>query len=254
MRVLLIEDDTGTAEAISGCLRADGSICDSLHLGEEALEISRLYEYDIIILDLLLPDIDGHELLKKLRMARIRTPVLILSGMQDVGDRVKALGFGADDYLTKPFSYTELSARIQAIVRRSRGHAEPQIRIGELTVNLEARTATAAEKTLKLTGKEYQILELLALRRGITINKEMFLNYMYGGIDEPEIKIVDVFMCKLRRKISDTLGRPHAGVEYIETVWGRGYVLKAPGEEAAPFELHTPDEEEKAPAYEVARG
>ena len=228
MRVLLVEDDTSLARSIEMMLKSEGLICDTTDLGEDGLEIGKLYDYDIIILDLMLPDIDGYEVLRRLRQARVKTPILILSGLSEPDNKVKGLGFGADDYLTKPFDKDELIARIQAIVRRARGHSESVIRTGKLVVNLNARTVEADGKPLHLTGKEYGILELLSLRKGTTLTKEMFLNHLYGGMDEPELKIIDVFVCKLRKKLAAATD----GDNYIETVWGRGYVLRDPtGEE-----------------------
>ncbi len=224
MRVLLVEDDSATAKSIELMLRSEGYVCDSTDLGEDGLEIGKLYDYDIIILDLMLPDIDGYEVLRRLRSARVKTPTLILSGLSDADDKIKGLGVGADDYLTKPFDKRELVARIQAIVRRAKGHSDSIIRTGKLTVNLDARTVEVDNQQIHLTGKEYGILELLSLRKGTTLTKEMFLNHLYGGMDEPELKIIDVFVCKLRKKLSTATG----GDNYIETVWGRGYVLRDP--------------------------
>ena len=222
MRVLLVEDDSSTAKTIELSLRSEGFVVDTTDLGEDGLEIGKLYDYDLIILDLMLPDMDGYEVLRRLRAAHIITPILILSGLTEISDKVKGLGFGADDYLTKPFNKNELIARVQAIIRRSKGHAESIIRTGRMMVNLQARTVEVDGKSIRLTGKEYSILELLSLRKGSTLTKEMFLNHLYGGIDEPELKIIDVFICKLRKKLSDALD----GENYIETVWGRGYVLR----------------------------
>ncbi|WP_286791524.1 response regulator transcription factor, partial [Thalassospira sp. UBA4513] len=192
MRVLLVEDDNTYADSIELMLKSEGMVIDTTDLGEDGLEIGKLYDYDIILLDLMLPDIDGYEVLRRLRDARVETPVLILSGLTETEDKVKGLGFGADDYLTKPFEKTELLARVQAIVRRSRGHAQSMISTGKLNVNLDARTVDVDGKPLHLTGKEYGILELLSLRKGTTLTKEMFLNHLYGGMDEPELKIIDV--------------------------------------------------------------
>jgi len=224
MRVLLIEDDSATAASIELMLKSEGFICDTTDLGEDGLEIGKLYDYDIIVLDLMLPDIDGYEVLRRLRAARVRTPILILSGMAELDNKIKGLGFGADDFLAKPFDRRELIARIQAIVRRAKGHSESLIRTGKLTVNLDSRTVEAEGAPLHLTGKEYGILELLSLRKGTTLTKEMFLNHLYGGMDEPELKIIDVFVCKLRKKLAVATH----GDNYIETVWGRGYVLRDP--------------------------
>ncbi len=230
MRVLLVEDDTSTAKSIELMLKSEGYIVDITDLGEDGLEIGKIYEYDIIILDLMLPDMDGYEVLKRLRAAKVETPILILSGLTELDNKLKGLGFGADDYLTKPFDKRELIARIQAIVRRSQGHAQSEIVVGKVRVNLDTRTVDVEGKSLHLTGKEYGILELLSLRKGTTLTKEMFLNHLYGGMDEPEVKIIDVFICKLRKKIQDLTG----GDNYIETVWGRGYVLRDPNEDKKP--------------------
>ncbi len=224
MRVLLVEDDTSLAKSIQMVLAKDGYVCDTTDLGEDGLEIGKLYDYDIIVLDLMLPDIDGYEVLRRLRAAKVQTPILILSGLTEPDMKIKGLGFGADDYLTKPFNTGELLARIQAIVRRSKGHAQSVIRTGKLTVNLDNRSVEVDNQPIHLTSKEYGILELLSMRKGTTLTKEMFLNHLYGGMDEPELKIIDVFVCKLRKKLSAATG----GVNYIETVWGRGYVLKGP--------------------------
>lgn len=226
MRVLLVEDDSSTARSIELALAAEGIVCDTAELGEEGLEIGKIYDYDIILLDLMLPDIDGFEVLLRLRAAKVKVPILILSGLSGSEQKIKGLGFGADDYLTKPFNRGELIARIQAIVRRSKGHSESVITIGEVSLNLDSRTVEVAGKPLHLTSKEYAILELLALRKGTILTKEMFLNHLYGGIDEPELKIIDVFVCKLRKKLANASG----GKNYIETVWGRGYILKEPTE------------------------
>jgi len=224
MRVLLVEDDAATAAGIGLMLKKESFVCDKTDLGEDGLEIGKLYDYDIIILDLMLPDIDGYEVLRRLRAARVHTPILILSGLAELDHKLKGLGFGADDFLTKPFDRRELLARIQAIVRRSKGHSASEIRTGKLTVNLDSRMVTADDRPLHLTAKEYGIVELLSLRKGMTLTKEMFLNHLYGGMDEPDLKIIDVFICKLRKKLAQATGGDH----YIETVWGRGYVLRDP--------------------------
>ncbi len=224
MRVLLVEDDSSTAKSIELMLKSEGYIIDVTDLGEDGLDLGKIYDYDIIILDLMLPDMDGYDVLKAFRAAKVETPILILSGLSTLDDKLKGLGFGADDYLTKPFDKRELIARIQAIVRRSQGHAHSVIETGDIKVNLDSRTIEAAGKPLHLTGKEYAILELLSLRKGSTLTKEMFLNHLYGGMDEPEVKIIDVFICKLRKKLADATD----GTNYIETVWGRGYVLRDP--------------------------
>jgi two-component system cell cycle response regulator CtrA len=224
MRVLLIEDEPTTATAIELTLTTEGFNVYSTDLGEEGLDLGKLYDYDIILLDLNLPDMHGYDVLKKLRTARVQTPVLIISGIGEMDSKLRSFGYGADDYVTKPFHREELSARIHAVVRRSKGHSQSVVTTGKLAVNLDAKTVDVDGARVHLTGKEYAMLELLSLRKGITITKEMFLNHLYNGVDEPEIKIVDVFMCKLRKKLTLATG----GANYIETVWGRGYMLRDP--------------------------
>jgi two-component system, cell cycle response regulator CtrA len=224
MRVLLVEDDPTTAKSIELMLTHANLNVYTTDLGEEGIDLAKLYDYDLILLDLNLPDMNGHEVLRQLRLSRIDTPILILTGDDGTESKLKSFGFGADDYLTKPFHREELVARIHAIIRRSKGHAQSIIRTGQIAVNLDAKTVEVAGNTVHLTGKEYQMLELLSLRKGTTLTKEMFLNHLYGGMDEPELKIIDVFICKLRKKLAEATG----GFNYIETVWGRGYVLRDP--------------------------
>ena len=224
MRVLLVEDDPTTSKSIELMLSHANLNVYSTDMGEEGIDLAKLYDYDLILLDLNLPDMNGHEVLRQLRLARIDTPILILSGEDDTENKLKGFGFGADDYLTKPFHREELVARIHAIIRRSKGHAQSIIKTGSIAVNLDAKTVEVDGTAVHLTGKEYQMLELLSLRKGTTLTKEMFLNHLYGGMDEPELKIIDVFICKLRKKLSEATG----GDNFIETVWGRGYVLRDP--------------------------
>lgn len=224
MRILLVEDDPATSRSIELMLTHASLNVYCTDLGEEGIDLAKLYDYDLILLDLNLPDMNGHEVLRQLRLARIETPILILSGSDDSESKLKGFGFGADDYMTKPFHREELVARIHAIIRRSKGHAQSVIRTGVISVNLDAKTVDVNGDMVHLTGKEYQMLELLSLRKGTTLTKEMFLNHLYGGMDEPELKIIDVFICKLRKKLAEATG----GQNLIETVWGRGYVLREP--------------------------
>ena len=224
MRILLVEDDPTTSRSIELMLTHANLNVYCTDMGEDGIDLAKLYDYDLILLDLNLPDISGHEVLRQLRLARVETPILILSGMDDTEAKIKGFGFGADDYLTKPFHREELVARIHAIIRRSKGHSQSVIRTGAVNVNLDAKTVDVDGAAVHLTGKEYQMLELLSLRKGTTLTKEMFLNHLYGGMDEPELKIIDVFICKLRKKQAEATG----GQNYIETVWGRGYVLREP--------------------------
>lgn len=222
MRVLLVEDDPTTSRSIELMLTHANLNVYCTDLGEDGIDLAKLYDYDLILLDLNLPDMSGHEVLRQLRLSRVETPILILTGADDTESKIKSFGFGADDYLTKPFHREELVARIHAIIRRSKGHSQSVIRTGLVNVNLDAKTVEVEGNAVHLTGKEYQMLELLSLRKGTTLTKEMFLNHLYGGMDEPELKIIDVFICKLRKKLALACG----GENYIETVWGRGYVLR----------------------------
>jgi two-component system cell cycle response regulator CtrA len=221
MRVLLIEDDSAMARSVELMLRSEGLYIYSTDSGEEGIDLGKLYDYDVIVLDLTLPDMTGFEVVKALRVAKVRTPILILSGNSVVESKIKALNNGADDYMVKPFQKDELVARIHAVIRRSKGHSQSMVVTGDLTVNLDTKTVDVAGQPLHLTGKEYQILELLSLRKGTTLSKAVFLNHLYGDTEEPDMKIIDVFICKLRKKLTHATGDGH-----IETVWGRGFVLR----------------------------
>ncbi len=225
MRVLYIEDNKATADTIAMILRSQGYVCDTEELGEDGMEIAKLYDYDVILLDLMLPDMDGLEVLRRLRSARVQTPIIILSALAETPSRLKGFGQGADDYLVKPVNKRELLARIQAVVRRSKGHCDSVIQIGRLAVNIYTRSVTIDGQPLHLTQKEYCILELLALRQGMVQSKDTLMNHLYGGAEEPAFKILDVFVCKLRKKLLALCGE-----NYIETHWGRGYLMRAPDE------------------------
>ncbi|MGZ3278803.1 MAG: response regulator transcription factor [Caulobacteraceae bacterium] len=222
MRILIIEDDEIVASTLELFLRSEGFRTHTETLGEEALEVARHYEYDAILMDLNLPDISGVDVLRKLRLNKVVTPVLVLSGQTDLDTKIKCLGAGADDYLAKPVHHAELGARLRAVVRRAKGHAQSIIQIGNLAVNLDIKAAEIDGERVPLSSKEYQLLELLALRRGTTLTKETFLNHLYGEMDEPEAKIIDVFVCKLRKKLAAYTN----GENYIETVWGQGYLIR----------------------------
>lgn len=224
MRVLLIEDNPTTSRAIELMLTYANMNVFCAGDGAEGIDLGKLYDYDIILLHLGLPDMSGHEVLRQLRLARVQTPVVVVSGSTDIENKLKAFGFGADDYLTKPFHHEELVARILAIIRRSKGYSQSTIQTGQMTLNLDAKTVEVAGKQLHLTGREYQMLEIMSLRKGTTLTKEMFLNYLYADMDEPGLKIIDVFVCKIRKKIA----RATCGANYIQTVWGRGYILNDP--------------------------
>jgi two-component system cell cycle response regulator CtrA len=221
VRTLLIEDNALLATSVERILTSAHIICDTIDTGEEGAEVGRIYDYDIILLDLTLPDISGFDVLRQLRRSAVKTPIVIISGCADTAGKIKALELGADDYLTKPFEPRELIARIQAIVRRSRGHSDPVIRTGRLAVDLTARVAKVDDRPLPLPPKEYAILELLSLHKGRTLDKTTFLDHLYGGVDEPDLKIIDVFICKLRKRLKTATG----GEQYLLTDWGHGHML-----------------------------
>src|SRR3954463_1010462 len=224
MRLLLIEDDPTVTKSIELMLRSEDIDVQTTEMGQDGLDLGSVFLYDLILLDLNLPDMSGFDVLRSLRLGRIKTPVLILSGLSDIEHKVKGLGFGADDYLTKPFQSDELIAGIRAILRRSVDQVESVIRCGDLTLKLDQKRAEMGRRDVGLTTKEYRMLELLAMRQGTPITKDMFLSHLYGGMDEPDQKIIDVFICKLRKKLMQASG----GRNYIETIWGRGYVLRDP--------------------------
>lgn len=222
MRVLLIDQDKSANQALTFFLKNKGLVVDSAFSGEEGIELLRLYDYDLILMEFFLPDISGNELLKKIRLSGIKTPIMMLSGSVMTAQKISCFNAGADDYIVRPYDRNELFARIQAVIRRSRGYADSVIRVGQMEVNLDTKIVTIDGKVLHLTGKEYALIELLCLRQGMTVSKEQFLNHVYGGMDEPEMKIIDVFLCRIRNKIK----RLSHGKQYVQTVWGRGYILK----------------------------
>ncbi len=231
MRVLIIDQDQSIADGIKFILREEGHISDHAKTGDAGIELERLCEYDVIVLDLVLPDMDGFDILHRLRSNGSQTPIVIISATEDMETKVESLNLGADDFIEKPFHMKELLARVQSIVRRSQGHSSSAIQVGRLKVDLRRNIASINGEMLHVTNKEYAILELLVIRKGVMISKEMFLNHLYGGIDEPEIKIVDVFMCRLRKKIAHFTG----GDSFIQTVWGRGYMLADPQEGSSDY-------------------
>lgn len=224
MKVLIVEDDNLVAESISLALKKEGISSDIEAYGEEVIDLLKTYSYDLIILDLMLPDINGYDVLEKIRTAEDNIPVLILSGLQEADNKIKGLSSGADDYLVKPFNGSELIARVKAIIRRYCGYSTSIIKCGRLSIDLNAKIAYINKRQVKITNKEYEILELLALKKGRVMTKDMFFNHLYSGIDEPDFKIIDVFICKLRKKLSQESG----GINFIETIWGRGYILRDP--------------------------
>ncbi|GBR53090.1 two component response regulator CtrA [Neokomagataea thailandica NBRC 106555] len=243
MRILLVESDLNSATHLTQALRAASYTVDHTALGEEALEMLRHYDYDVVVLELMLNDIEGYDVIRRLRAARISTPVLVLSTLLRPQAKIRAFSMGADDYLTKPHDSGELVARLQAITRRSRGFAEPRLRIANIELDLNSKSVSVSGTPLHLTGKEYAILELLVIRKNSVLTKDAFLNHLYGGIDEPEMKIIDVFICKLRRKLQAA-----KAANLISTVWGRGYILR---EEPNNSSEHIPETAYEQSAFTV---
>ncbi|MGI9452573.1 MAG: response regulator transcription factor [Geminicoccaceae bacterium] len=222
MRALLVDDSPTSANLLRSALDSENFLIEQVESGEEALDVVKLYDFDVMMLEMDLPDMDGSHLVRRMRAADINLPVMVLSGQDCKQAKIDVLNAGADDFLTKPFDSEELIVRLKAMIRRSKGHAGSVIRIGRMAIDLGSRTVEIDDKPLHVTAKEYSILELLALRRGMTLTKETFLDHLYGGMDEPEQKIIDVFICKLRKKIAAVSGHQTA----IRTIWGRGYVLE----------------------------
>ncbi|MDH3660175.1 MAG: response regulator transcription factor [Alphaproteobacteria bacterium] len=237
MRALLVDDDVTSASLLKLALQSENMMVERVEAGLEALEMVKVYDFDVMILELDLPDIAGDKLVRRMRAADINLPMMMLSKIDDKAAKIDAFNAGVDDYVTKPFDREELVVRLRGIIRRAKGHAGSVIRIGRLAVDVSAKTVEIDGKPLNATAKEYGILELLALRRGMTLTKENFLDHLYGGMDEPEQKIIDVFICKLRKKIAAITGEQNA----IRTIWGRGYMLEdgegstGLAEEATPF-------------------
>ena len=226
MRVLIIDGDQTTSDRVEKELKFEGAYVDVAPNGEDGVDLGKVYDFDIIILDTDLPDISGFEVLKTLRDSKVGAPVLVLSTATDLTNKLRCFRLGADDYMTKPFELDELMARVRAIVRRSNGHARAIITTGELSVDIDRKEVRVAGEWVHFTPSEYDLLELLCLRKGAVVTKEILLDHIYGGRDEPESAVIEVNMCRIRRKIAAATG----GAHYIQTVWGRGYSLTDPGQ------------------------
>ncbi|QDH13783.1 response regulator transcription factor [Formicincola oecophyllae] len=221
MRVLIAHNHHDSVPGLNQVFRQQGHVVENCPSAEEALNMLQHYDYDLFLAAAPLADMKSSDLMRRLRRARIEVPAMVLSAERDTGEKLNAFSAGADDYIDLPCCQEEITARAQALLRRARGFSEPLLRHGPLELNLETQLVTINGAPVHLTGKEYAILELLVMRKGAILTKDMFLNHLYGGIDEPEIKIIDVFICKLRRKLQK------CGVEnLITTIWGRGYIMR----------------------------
>ena len=203
-------------------LKSQAIRADIAETGDDAIYFMRNYEFDLVLLNLMLPDMDGNVLINRIRSAKHETPVIALSAVPQA--RLKALAAGADDVVERDIDRDELAARIRAVIRRSRGFSQSQLQVGNLTLDVSHQDVVANGVRVHLTVKEFSILELLVLRRNMIMTKEAILTQVYGGMDEPEIKIIDVFICKIRTKLAKA-GLPNV----ISTVWGRGYMVKDTG-------------------------
>jgi two-component system, cell cycle response regulator CtrA len=221
MRVLLVEGDSGAGKALSAFLKAEGIIVETADTGEDALDLLRHYEFDLVLLNLLLPDMDGTTLITRMRAAKREEPVLAMAKSTNLRARLKALTAGGDDVVDQGVDRAELLARMRAIVRRSRGYSQPLLQAGTLVLDVNQQDVVTNGTRIRLSAKEFGILHLLVLRKNMVMSKDAILSAIYGGMDEPESKIIDVFVCKLRGKLAA------AGLRnVIGTVWGRGYIVR----------------------------
>lgn len=221
MRILLAEDERDLNAVITQKLMSDGYSVDSCYDGEEAISVLSYTDYDAVILDIMMPKADGFAVLQKLRTAGKATPVLFLTARDAVSDRVKGLDSGANDYLIKPFSFEELSARLRAMTRSFFGHTESVLSISDLTMDCAAHIVKRGEDTISLSAKEYALLEYLMHNRGIVLSREKIENHIWNFDYEGGTNVVDVYISYLRKKLDD--GRK---VKLIHTIRGRGYVLR----------------------------
>ena len=222
MKILLVEDDEQTASFISTGLEQESFTVDLALEGEEGLHLALTGQYDAAVIDIMLPKMDGLKLIEKLRRQNVNTPVLILSAKRSVDDRIRGLRTGSDDYLTKPFSFSELLARIQALIRRSSGVAEPtRLKVGNLSLDLLTREVVRGGKIINLQPREFSLLEYMMRNEGIVLSKTIILEHVWGYSFQPQTNVVDVLICKLRSKIDRQFPE-----KMIHTIRGAGYVLK----------------------------
>jgi DNA-binding response OmpR family regulator len=222
MRILLIEDDETIASYIAGGLREAGFAVDHALDGETGLNLALTEPYDAAIIDIMLPKLDGLTLIEKLRKKKIKVPLLILSAKRSVEDRVKGLHTGGDDYLTKPFAFSELLARVQALIRRSTGISEPHVlQVGDLMINLLTRNVTREEEHIDLQPLEFSLLEYLMRNAGNVVTKTMIMEHVWDYNFDPHTNVVEVRICRLRDKVDR-----RSTSKLIHTLRGVGYVLK----------------------------
>jgi two-component system cell cycle response regulator CtrA len=223
MLILRVGNSPFILDTAGATLRKHGISSESATSGRDALEFLRLYDYDLVLMDHQLPDVPAHEVVRMMRAASLKVPVMVLSDAATVQAKVRALDQGADDFLSTPCDAAELLARIRAVVRRSQGHANSTLTLGPVELLLDRRDVRVHGQSLHLSRREYAVLELLFLKQGVILTKTSFLTHLYCGMDEPEMKTIDVIVCRLRKKLAV------AGVPtLIDTVWGCGYILRDP--------------------------
>jgi DNA-binding response OmpR family regulator len=221
MRVLIIEDEKNLANILKKGLKENSFTVELSFDGEEGLYMAETYPYDAVILDIMLPKMDGFAIMDRLRAKKINVPVLMLTAKGELGDRIKGLNIGADDYITKPFEFSELLARLKAVIRRNKGTASSIIEIADLTIDTHSRTVKRAKKGIKLSAKEYNIIEYLALNKGRVISRTELTEHIYDSDFDLDSNIIDVYINYLRNKIDKDFGKP-----LIHTLRGSGYMLK----------------------------
>ncbi len=221
MKVLLVEDDPKIASFVAKGLHEAGFVVDSAEDGEQAFQLAKEFNYDVAIIDIMLPKLDGLSLIDLLRHRRIDMPILVLSAKHTVDDRIKGLQRGADDYMVKPFIFAELLARVQALARRSSKPLESnRITCGDLVVDLLERKVRRGNLVIDLQPKEYALLEYLLRNRGRTISKTMIMEQIWDMHFDPQTNVVDVLVCRLRNKIDKNFAH-----KLIQTIRGIGYVI-----------------------------
>jgi len=224
VRILLVEDDLKIASFILKGLKESGFAIDHAADGEEGLHLALNEPYDAAIIDIMLPKLDGLSLIEELRRQKVNAPVIILSAKRSVDDRVKGLQKGSDDYLTKPFAFSELLARVQALIRRSTGASEPtSLAVGDLSMNLLTREVIRGGKKIDVQPREFALLEYLMRNTGRVVSKTMIMEHVWDYNFDPQTNVVEARICRLRDKIDKDFG-----VKLIQTIRGAGYVLKGP--------------------------
>jgi len=222
MRILLVEDDLKIASFIVKGLRATGYAVDHAQDGEEGLHLALTQPYDTAIIDIMLPKLDGLTLIERMRKGKVNIPVIILSAKDSIDDRVKGLQTGGDDYLTKPFAFSELLARVQALIRRASGLAEPtRLTVGDLSMNLLTREVARGGRKIELKPIEFSLLEYLIRSAGRVVSKTMIMEHVWDYNFDPQTNMVEARICRLRDKIDRNFDK-----KLIHTVRGAGYVLK----------------------------